>query len=183
MEYMNNQKQVEKQILELVKKYNVLYKKQLYEFFAVDGRDKYVGKALHSLLKDRFLYLNEVTQMVYQHEKACEFREKGTLMAFWVLISLMKQKKIESHFLSSREEYPVRIIFVGDAEIYDILYVTEEEIQLVNNLFSRKRIEGCQHVVIVEDKHEISQLRIPDVIGFCTVSEDDGGVEYYRREE
>ena len=98
MEYINNQKQVEKQILELVKKYNVLYKKQLYEFFAVDGRDKFVGKALHSLLKDRFLYLNDVTQMVYQHEKAYEFREKGTLMAFWVLISLMKQKKIENHF-------------------------------------------------------------------------------------
>ena len=55
MEYVNNQKQVEKQILELVKKYNVLYKKQLYEFFAVDGREKFVGKALHSLLKDRFL--------------------------------------------------------------------------------------------------------------------------------
>ena len=52
LEYINNQKQVEKQILELVKKYNVLYKKQLYEFFAVDGRDKFVGKALHSLLKD-----------------------------------------------------------------------------------------------------------------------------------
>ena len=74
MEYINNQKQVEKQILELVKKYNVLYKKQLYEFFAVDGWDKFVGKALHSLLKDRFLYLNDVTQMVYQHEKAYEFR-------------------------------------------------------------------------------------------------------------
>ena len=183
LEYINNQKQVEKQILELVKKYNVLYKKQLYEFFAVDGRDKFVGKALHSLLKDRFLYLNDVTQMVYQHEKAYEFREKGTLMAFWVLISLMKQKKIENHFLSSREEYPVRIIFVGDAEIYDILYVSEEEIQLVNNLFSRKRIEGCQHVVIVEDKKLIPQLQIPDAIGFCTVSEDDGGVEYYRRDE
>ena len=85
--------------------------------------------------------------------------------------------------MSSREEYPVRIIFVGDAEIYDILYVSEEEIQLVNNLFSRKRIEGCQHVVIVEDKHEIPQLQIPDAIGFCTDSEEDGGVEYYRRDE
>ena len=180
MEYVNNQKQVEKQILELVKKYNVLYKKQLYEFFAVDGREKFVGKALHSLLKDRFLYLNDVTQMVYQHEKAYEFREKGTLMAFWVLISLMKQKKIENHFLSSREEYPVRIIFVGDAEIYDILYIPESDVELVNNLFARKRIECCGHVAAVESAEYIHRLRIPDVLGFCTV-EEDGKIEYYKQ--
>ena len=46
MEHVTNQKQVERQILELVKTYNVLYKRQIYAFFAVDGKEKFVGKAL-----------------------------------------------------------------------------------------------------------------------------------------
>ena len=51
LEHVTNQKQVERQILELVKTYNVLYKRQIYAFFAVDGKEKFVGKALHTLLK------------------------------------------------------------------------------------------------------------------------------------
>lgn len=183
MEYMNNQKRVEKEILELVKSYNVLHKKQIYDFFAVDGRDKFVGKAIRSLLKDRLIYMNDVTKTISQHERAYELREKGTLKAFWVLLSLMEQKKIERHFLASTEEYPVRIIFVGNAEIYDILYISEEEIELVNNLFLKRKIEGSRHVIIVDSPEEIPRINITDVIGFCTVNEEEGGVEYYRREE
>ena len=67
---MNNQKRVEKEILELVKSYNVLHKKQIYDFFAVDGRDKFVGKAIRSLLKDRLIYMNDVTKTISQHKLA-----------------------------------------------------------------------------------------------------------------
>ena len=67
MEYVTNQKQVERQILELVKTYNVLYKKQIYAFFAVDGKEKFVGKALHALLKERLIYMNEITKTVSQN--------------------------------------------------------------------------------------------------------------------
>lgn len=62
MEHVTNQKQVERQILELVKTYNVLYKRQIYAFFAVDGKEKFVGKALHTLLKEHLIYINEVTK-------------------------------------------------------------------------------------------------------------------------
>lgn len=94
----------------------------------------------------------------------------------------MEQKKIERHFLAEKEEYPVRIVFVGDAEIYDILYISEAEIQLVNQLFSRQNPDGCGHIVIVEKPEEIPQIEIPNVIGFCTVQEEEGGIDYYRRE-
>ena len=92
MEHVTNQKQVERQILALVKTYNVLYKRQIYAFFAVDGKEKFVGKALHTLLKEHLIYINEVTKTVSQHEDAYQLREKGTLKAFWVLLSLMEQK-------------------------------------------------------------------------------------------
>lgn len=53
-----------------------------------------MGKALHALLKERLIYMNEVTKTVSQHEDAYQLREKGTLKAFWVLLSLMEQKKL-----------------------------------------------------------------------------------------
>ena len=54
LEHVTNQKQVERQILALVKTYNVLYKRQIYAFFAVDGKEKFVGKALHTFIERTF---------------------------------------------------------------------------------------------------------------------------------
>lgn len=70
LEYVTNQKQVERQILELVKTYNVLYKRQIYAFFAVDGKEKFVGKALHALLKERLIVIRQI--------KRCRFHQIKT---------------------------------------------------------------------------------------------------------
>lgn len=180
MDYLNQQKQMEQEVLSLIKKYNVLYKRQLYAFFENSGKDGRVGKALKALGKDNRIYMNPATKMVAANENSYTEREHGTLQAVWVLISLMKQKKIEEHFLAEKEEFPVRIVFVGDAEIYDILYIPESDVELVNNLFARKRIECCGHVAAVESAEYISRIRIPDILGFCTV-EEDGKIEYYRQ--
>lgn len=75
------------------------YKKARFMLF---GRwKKFVGKALHTLLKEHLIYINEVTKTVSQHEDAYQLREKGTLKAFWVLLSLMEQKN--RTFLAERK--------------------------------------------------------------------------------
>lgn len=88
-------------------------------------------------------------------------------------------KEVDQHFLASKEEYPVRIVLCGEGEIYDILYVSENEVQVTNNLFTRKMTDDCGHIVIVEKPGYIHEIRIPDVLGFCTVKEG-GEIEYYR---
>lgn len=181
MENQTNQNKMEQEVLSIIRTYNVLYKKQLYALFETDGREKYVGKALKALEKDRRIYVNQYTQMAAINESSYEAKEEGTLLALWVLISLMKQKKIEEHFLASKEEYPVRIVFVGDAEIYDILYVAETDVAFVNNLFSRKKIESSGHIVAVDSPDYIASIKLENIIGFCLVKED-GEVEYYRKE-
>lgn len=180
MDYLNQQKQMELEVLSLLKKYNVLYKRQLYAFFEDREKGGSVGKALKALGKDNRIYQNPVTRMVAANENSYAAREYGTLQAVWVLLSLMKQKKIEEHFLAAKEEFPVRIVFIGDAEIYDILYIPESDVELVNNLFARKNIECCGHVAAVESPEYISRIHIPDIIGFCTV-EEDGKIEYYKQ--
>lgn len=178
----NKQRAVEREVKELIQKYNALYKDQVYEYFAKDGREQFVGRALKILEKERDIYINQERKLIAVNEEAYGAREYGTLQCVWALLGIMDQKKVEEHFLASREEYPVRIVFVGDGEIYDILYVSEAEVSVTNNLFARKRIDGCGHIVVVENPEDIPEIQIPDVIGFCTVKED-GKVEYYRKDE
>ncbi len=139
MENQNKQRDVERELKELVQKYNVLDKSQLYAYFEKDGRERFVGRALKVLEKDRMIYVNNETKQVAANESAHTAWERGISTCLWVLIDLMNQKKIEQHFLASKEEYPIRIIFVGDGEIYDILYIAPEDIELTNQLFVRKK--------------------------------------------
>lgn len=181
MENQNKQRGVERELKELVQKYNVLDRRQLYAYFEKDGRGRFVGRVLKVLEKDRMIYIDNETKQVASNESAYTAWERGTSTCLWVLLDLMDQKKIEQHFLASKEEYPIRIVFVGDGEIYDILYVATEDIELTNQLFVRRQIDGCGHVVVVEEPESIPKIQIPDVIGYCTVKED-GEVEYYRKE-
>lgn len=178
----NKQRAVEREVKELIQKYNTLYKGQLYEFFSKDGREQFVGRALKALEKGREIYICQELKLVSVNETSYGARDYGTLQCVWALLGIMDQKKVEQHFLASKEEYPVRIVFVGDGEIYDILFVSEAEVGITNNLFARKGIDSCGHIVVVENPESIPEIRIPDVVGFCTVKED-GKVGYYRRDE
>ena len=140
MENQNKQRGVERELKELVQRYNVLYKSQLYAFFQKDGRDRFVGRALKNLEKEHSIFISQETKQ----------EASG-------------------------------IVFVGDGEIYDILYVAPEDVELTNQLFARRKIDACGHIVVVEETEDIPKIQIPDVIGYCTVKEE-GQIEYYRKD-
>ena len=175
----NKQKPVERETRQLIQTYNVLLKSQIYTYFAKTQRDHFVGRAFKTLEKEKQIYIHQDLEMAAINEEAFKARNVGTLQAFWVLLDIMDQKVVDQHFLASKEEYPVRIVLCGEGEIYDILYVSENEVQVTNNLFTRKMTDDCGHIVIVEKPGYIHEIRIPDVLGFCTVKEG-GEIEYYR---
>ena len=175
----NKQKPVERETRQLIQTYNVLLKSQIYAYFAKTPRDHFVGRAFKTLEKEKQIYIHQDLEMAAINEEAFKARNVGTLQAFWVLLDIMDQKEVDQHFLASKEEYPVRIVLCGEGEIYDILYVSENEVQVTNNLFTRKMTDDCGHIVIVEKPGYIHEIRIPDVLGFCTVKEG-GEIEYYR---
>ena len=55
----NKQRPVIAETRELVQKYHVLEKAQIYDYFALDGRDHFVGKAFKALEKRaaKFLFI------------------------------------------------------------------------------------------------------------------------------
>ncbi|MDR1551027.1 MAG: DUF5697 family protein [Hungatella sp.] len=166
----------EKEVFELIKKYNVLFKSQIYAYF---GRERAVSRALKSLAKDHRIENSQVTKMVYLNEIAYATRDEGTLKAFWVLVGLMKKRIITEHFLADRDEYPVRIIFISEEELFDILYVGLNDVKLVNSVFQRKCRDSCSHIVAVPDLEVIEKLDLP-AIGYCLMKGDEE-IEYYTK--
>ena len=175
----NKQKPVERETRQLIHTYNVLLKSKIYAYFSKTQRYHFVGREFKTLEKEKQIYIHQDLEMAAINEEAFKARNVGTLQAFWVLLDIMDQKEVDQHFLASKEEYPVRIVLCGEGEIYDILYVSENEVQVTNNLFTRKMTDDCGHIVIVEKPGYIHEIRIPDVLGFCTVKEG-GEIEYYR---
>ena len=144
-------------------------RRQIYAYFALDGRDHFVGKAFKALEKERQVFIHPELEVVAASEEAIAAKDLGTMKAVWVLVDVMKKKQVEEHFPASKEEYPVRIVFYGEGEIFDILYISEAEVTVVNNLFSRKKIDSCGHIIVVENPDYISAIHIADVIGYCVV--------------
>ena len=61
---------MEERTLMVIRKYNVLYMKQLLHFF--EGEEKAAGKAVSRLLKNRQIYRNPYTCLLYTSDAADE---------------------------------------------------------------------------------------------------------------
>lgn len=175
-----NPEEMSGQVLGLIRKYNVMELGQVEAFFP--GAEKTAARAINRLKKNRQIVQNPYTGLIASNEFAYSLKDEGTIRALWVMADMMGKRKVEGHFLAEKEDFPVRIVFFGSQEIYDILYVGNGDLNLVNGIFGRiKRPEG-KHIVVIEDKEIIGRIRIPDVAGFCLVREN-GEVEYYRKRE
>ncbi|MFR5631489.1 MAG: DUF5697 family protein [Monoglobales bacterium] len=178
MEPYQNPKEMEGKVVNLLRQYNVMTKEQVCALFP--GQDKAVARALKKLEKNRQLYRNPYSGYLASNEYAYFLKDEGTMCCLWVLADLLKKKSVEIHFLAEKEDFPVRILFWGNEEIYDIMYVGIGDVKLVNGIFGKKKKSGENHIVAVEDKSLIGAIEVPGVIGFCVVKEG-GKIEYYRR--
>ena len=70
MENQNKQRGVKRELKMLVQTYNVLDKSQIYAYFEKDGRDRFVGKALKALEKERSIYISQETKQVAANEES-----------------------------------------------------------------------------------------------------------------
>ena len=78
-------------------------------------------------------------------------------------------------------EYPSKLRFMKNGEVYDICVAETGKENTLNVLCSRFITEPCKFLVIVNDLDQISKLTLDNVVAYCIVS-DDGEVKYYRKE-
>lgn len=107
---------------------------------------------------------------------SAEDMDRGLLAAVWVLADFIDQ--VEFH---SAGDYPVKIIFFADGEVYEIVHAAQGKEVLLSHVLADTGEQPSRYLVLVDDPAQITELMIPNVNGYCTVS-PSGEVQYYQKE-
>ena len=128
------------------------------------------------LVKQQRVWLSEDGRYYCATPDALEDMDQGLFAAVWVLADFIDQAEFHSV-----GDYPAKIIFFADGEVYEIVHAAQGREVLVSHVLSSPGEQPSRYLVLVDDASQIAELQIPNVNGYCTVS-PDGDVSYYRKE-
>ncbi len=103
--------------------------------------------------------------------------DRDMLSAIYVLCDFAE--RAEYH---SAGEYPVKLLFFAEEEMYEVIVVPNGKETLMNCTVTEQNEDG-KRLVVVEDILQADCIDIPNVAAFCTVDLKSGQVEYYTLEE
>ena len=92
--------------------------------------------------------------------------------------SLENMDRVEYHSVG---DYPAKIIFFADGEVYEIVHAAQGKEVLLSHVLADTGEQPSRYLVLVDDPAQIAELMIPNVNGYCTVS-PAGEVQYYQKE-
>lgn len=138
-------------------------------------KEKKVLNILPFLVRQGRIYKSETG--LYTATPAPEEYDPGLSSALWVLIDFIDQ--VDFH---SASDFPTKIIFFVQGEVYEIVYVPYGKETLVSHILSGRSEEPPNYIVLVDKPEQISLIEISHVSGYCTVTAD-GHVQYYQKEE
>lgn len=102
--------------------------------------------------------------------------DEGLSAAVWVLADFIE--RVEYHSVG---DYPAKIIFFADGEVYEIIHAAQGKEALVSHVLSSSAEQPSRYLLLVDDPLQIGKLQIPQVSGYCTVS-PNGDVQYFQKE-
>lgn len=102
--------------------------------------------------------------------------DRSLLAAVWVLADFIDQ--VEYHSVG---DYPVKIIFFANGEVYEIVHAAQGKEVLLSHILADPGEQPSRYLVLVDDPAQISELQIPNANGYCTVS-PTGEVQYFKKE-
>lgn len=113
---------------------------------------------------------------VYTASQQPQEPDHGMSAALWVLIDFID--RVDYH---SSSDFPSKIIFLAENEVYEIVYVAYGQETLVSHILSTRDKDPPHYIILVDNPEQIISIDIPNVSGFCTVTQD-GQVQYYQKE-
>lgn len=165
-------------ILRDVSMYRVLTEEQLLRLHP--GRDAKEREKIKGLLaylvKQQRIWLSEDESLYLAAPDALEDMDLALFAAVWVLSDFMDQ--VEYHSVG---DYPAKIIFFADGEVYEIVHAAQGKEVLVSHVLASSGEQPSRYLVLVDDISQIEELQIPHASGYCTVS-PAGEVQYYQKE-
>lgn len=139
------------------------------------GKEEVTNSILSHLIRQgRICY--EQSYSGYFPALAAASKDKELTDAVWVLLDFLD--RIEFHSVS---DFPVKLIFFADGELYEIISIPTGQEALLSHLLKQQNEGTGKRILMVEHPKQIATLDIPLVSGFCTV-DADGKVIYYKKQ-
>lgn len=160
------------ELLRLISLYPGLMQCQLAGFFP--GKDSSVVLGLLSHLKRQGRVEPDSSGGWFPYGRTPQ-ADSGLIRSVWVLLDVID--RVEYH---SPGDFPAKVLFFSDGEIYEIIYVAAGQEALVSHALRQGARHDGRRIVLVEEPGQIPLLDFPNIAGFCTVSVS-GQVQYYQR--
>ena len=100
--------------------------------------------------------------------------DNSLIRAAWVLLDFIGQ--VEYH---APGDFPVKLIFFANGELYEIVYAASGQEALINHALRDDR-SGGRRIILVDNPEDIRRIDCPGISGFCTVDEA-GQVHYFKK--
>lgn len=161
------------ELLRLISMYPGLSLQQLCRFFS--GKDEKIKTLLSHLKKQGRITQSDTNGYIPAGSEA-NHSDISLLLTAWVLLDFID--RVEYH--CSTVEFPVKIIFLANEELFEIIHIPSGQETLTNHIMQTRHNDGSHRIVLVDEPEQIHQLNFPDISGFCTVNEV-GKVSYYKK--
>ena len=160
------------ELLHIVTTYRAIRYEQALLFFP--SKTEAVKTLIAKLLRQRRLYFDEGKKLLCDCPESADSPDYGMIASLWVLLDF---KKTIIYHISS--DFPIKITFFAQDEVYEIIYVPEEKESLINHALSAIPKDNANRLIILETKEQANRLTIPHTLAFCIV--EDGVVNYYKK--
>ena len=161
-------------LLRNITMYKTLTEEQIYRLYP--GKEAVIKNLLAHLTRQGRVYRSPESGRVSASAECDAKADAGIIAAVWVLIDFID--KAEYH---SAGDFPVKIGFFADGELYEIIHVPYEQEMLMTHALAGKNETAARRIVLVDRAEQIGSIDIPNTTGFCSVT-PDGTVRYYKSE-
>lgn len=159
-------------LLRLITTYHALQYEQVLQLFE-RNRDS-IKSLITSLTKQGRIYHDKESNLLCDTRESSTSPDYGTIAAFWVLLDF--KKALIYHTIG---EFPIKLHFFSQDEVYEIIYIAMEQEALMNHIFDSIP-PAANRLVILESLKQSSLITIDGVLAYCIV-DSNGTVSYYHK--
>ena len=159
------------ELLRAVSMYPGILETQLFRFYP--GKEDKIKNLLTHLKRQGRIAPNDAGG--YVPYGSPNISDSGMVKAVWVLLDFIDRTDFHS-----ASDFPVKIIFFADGELYEIVPVPAGQEILVAQALSRNKENPGRRIVLVDTPEQIPMIDFPGISGFCTV-DALGQTTYYQK--
>lgn len=158
-------------LLRIITTYHTLTYEQVLKTFP--KKPESLKVMIANLIRQGRIFYDSDSNLLCDKPEAAKEPDWEMIAAYWVMLDF---KKVLVYHTSG--DFPVKVHFFSQDEVYEIIYVQPEQETLLNHVFAQSKEEDVNRLVIITSVEQAKKIDISNVVAFCMV-DSEGHVSYY----